>query len=143
MATTEKTIEDIGNSDQPTWALVYGLVAIIGRVMGFDLQRGHRLHTISYWQTTAQYYISAIPTEGDRSQDFDNRLDAVTIRQRITHSLKGEGLSDFKIALVMNTTENEVQQLRLGTHRDLRMKERLRRIEESFKTPPGQDQAKP
>lgn len=136
MATTEKLLEDVGSRDQPTWALVYGLIAILGRVIGFDLQRGHRLHTISYWQTKGQYYVSDMLLGGDALQNFDDRLDAVTIRQRLVQTLKDEGLSDFKIALVLNATEHEIQQLRHGTHKDIRTKQRLKAMEESFQEPP-------
>lgn len=124
MACTERAIEDIGKYDQPTWTLVYDLLAIIGRLMGFDLGQGGRMHTIAYWQTEGQYYTSNMLLGGNPVQHFNDKLDAVSIRQRVIQQLKAEGFSDFKIALVMNTTEHQVQQLRLGTHRYQRIKER-------------------
>lgn len=137
MATTEKTIEDIGRGDEPSWTLVYDLIAIIGRLIGFDLQRGGRLYTISYWQTEGQYDTSNTLLGGDAMQYFDDKLDAVSVRQRVIQALKVQGLSDFKIALVLNTTEHQVQQLRLGTHKDQLAKEKLDKLLEWAKKDPS------
>jgi hypothetical protein len=56
-------------------------------------------------------------------QGYYDEFDAVSMRQSVAQSLKQKGLNDFKIALVLNTTEHEVQALRLGPHRKLRKEE--------------------
>jgi hypothetical protein len=124
MASAERAIEDVGRDDRPTWTLVYDLLMIIGRLLGFDLGQGGRMHTISYWQTQGQYYTSNLLLGGDVMQSYDDKLDAVSVRQRVIQQLKSEDHSDFKIALVMNTTEHQVQQLRRDTHKHQRIKEK-------------------
>ena len=120
MKHAEDAHKSVGTSDQPSWKFVYHLINLIGRLIGLDYHRGTRLHTLSYWQTYSQFYAGIIQSGGDGIQDYYDELDAVTIRQRVVHLLKKEGFSDFKIALVLHTTEHEVQQLRLGTHKKLR-----------------------
>ena len=41
-----------------------------------------------------------------------DRRDAVSLRREVVESLKTKGLEDFKIALVLNTSEYKVKQLR-------------------------------
>ena len=123
MANVERTQKTIKTIDEPTWELVDNLLCVIGRLLGFDLQRGSRLYTLSYWQTYSQYYNSVTQSGADGMQGYYDEFDAVSMRQSVAQSLKQKGLNDFKIALVLNTTENEVQSLRLGTHRKLRKEE--------------------
>lgn len=123
MANVERAQGAIKTIEAPTWELVDDLLCVIGRLLGFDLQHGSRLHTLSYWQTYSQYHNSVTQSGGDGMQSYYDEFDAVSLRQAVVQSLRKDGLNDFKIALVLNTTENEVQQLRLGTHRKLRKRE--------------------
>lgn len=120
MKHVEGALKEMGTIGQPTWKFVYYLVALIGRLLGFDYQKGSRLHTVSYWQTRQQEFNSVIQAGGDGMQQYRDEEDAVSIRQGVVQSLKSQGMSDFKVALVLNTTEYEIQQLRRNTHRRLR-----------------------
>ena len=120
MQNVEAAHNTIESSNEPTWKFVYHLITLIGRLLGYDYQRGGKCHTLSYWQTYGQNYSAVIQSGGDVLQDYYDELDTVKIRQDVVRSLKKSCLSDFKIALVLHTTEHEVQQLRLGTHRKLR-----------------------
>ena len=120
MQVTERALIETEKLEQPTWALVYCIVELVGRVLGFDLQRGSRLHTLSYWQTHAQHFNSQIQAGGSGSQIWDDETDAVSERQRVVQLLKKQGLSNFKVALILNTSEYEVQNLIRGTHRKLK-----------------------
>ena len=47
-------------------------------------------------------------------QDFYDRKDAVSTRKSLIEQLKEEGFTDFKISLIMNTTEYQVKKIRKG-----------------------------
>ena len=47
-------------------------------------------------------------------RDHLDKQNAVLIRQRVVEDLKEQGFDDFKISLVLNTTEYQVKQLRSG-----------------------------
>ena len=45
-------------------------------------------------------------------QDYYDQKDMVSTRKRIVKQLKEDGLSDFKIALILNTSEYQIKKLR-------------------------------
>ena len=47
-------------------------------------------------------------------QDYYDKKDAVSARIKLAEQLKKEGLTDFKIALVLNTTEYQIKKMRKG-----------------------------
>ena len=116
MANAEKVYEAVGNADQhPSWELVYVLLALIGRLLGVSYNRGAILHTVSYWQSDSQRFTSAV-FDGVKAEDDyrSEKQDAVSIRKHIVESFTQQGISDFKVAVIQNTTEYEVKQLRHG-----------------------------
>ncbi len=94
------------------WDINYNLFRLCGRLLGFDLIRGVVLHTPVYHQTKGQYYGAIIMDGGDPLQDYYDKKDAISVRRRLIHELKNDGLDDFKIALVLNITEYQVKKLR-------------------------------
>ena len=88
------------------------LIALIGRLIGFDYHKGIRVHSLSYWQTLSQHYNPHLLAGGDGLQSYHDKKGAIEVRKSVVDWLKRQGLSDFKVALVLNTTEYEVQQLR-------------------------------
>jgi hypothetical protein len=112
MNTAEQAIRAVGRSDTPSWVLVYRLLALVGRMLGYDFRGGARLHSISYWQSPGQYYQSDLLSNGDPLQHFYDDRNAVEIRKDVVKELSGKGLSDFKIALVLNTSEYQIAKLR-------------------------------
>lgn len=98
--------------NDPSWVLVYRLLRVTVRLLGYDFLRGSRYHTLTYHQTPDQHRTAVVLDGGDLMQDFYDQENAVAVRQRVVERLKKEGLDDFKISLVLNTTEYEVKQLR-------------------------------
>ena len=99
----------------PSWDVVYALLRFSMRLLGSDYLRGARCHTPFYWQTPSQYDTSNILEGGDVMQLHSDGSNAIAIRRTIVEDLRQKGLNDFKISLVLNTTEYEVKQLRSAT----------------------------
>ena len=104
--------ESISCAEAPTRDLVYGLFRLSFRLLGFDYRPGRKCHTIIYFQTPDQHYASQARAGGDVLDSLKDRRDAVSLRREVVESLKTKGLEDFKIALVLNTSEYKVKQLR-------------------------------
>jgi hypothetical protein len=83
-------------------------------LVGFDFLRGSILHTPFYYQEVDQYYTGQILNGEDTMQDFYDQKDAVSTQKRLIEQLKEEGFTDFKIALIINTTEYQVKKIRKG-----------------------------
>ena len=97
---------------EPSWSIVYRLLRLCFRLFGYDYLKGARTYTPTYWQTSDQYYTSHILEGGDVMQNYADEKDVISVRHEIVRKLKEEGLSDFKISLILNTSEYEVKQLK-------------------------------
>jgi hypothetical protein len=111
MKTADAAYRAVGRNDRPTWVLVYRLLAFVGRLLGYDFLEGSRLHSISYWQTPGQYYQADILSDDDALQGGYDKNDAIGLRSQVAKELSEKGLSDFKITLVLNTSEYEIANL--------------------------------
>lgn len=98
----------------PTWPLVFRFFSLCGRLLGFDFL-GSRINTPVYHQEYNQYYTELIKSGGDVMQDYYDKKNFISIRRRLVHELKKEGLNDFQIAMVLNTSEYQVKKLRNET----------------------------
>ena len=108
----ERFLEKVNSSKVSAWEVVYVLLRLCGRLLGFDYLSGSIVHTPVYYQSHSQYYTSHILQGGDVMQDYYDQKDMVSARKRIVKQLKEEGLSDFKIALILNTSEYQIKKLR-------------------------------
>jgi hypothetical protein len=45
-------------------------------------------------------------------QYYNDKINSVSVRKKLVCQLKDEGLSDFQISLVLNTSEYQVKKLR-------------------------------
>ena len=97
---------------EPSWSIIYRLLRVCVRLFGYDFPHGARCHTPAYWQNSSQHYTAEIFQGGDAMLDYYDEQDTISVRQTVVMDLKKQGLSDFKIALVLNTTEYAVKQLR-------------------------------
>lgn len=95
---------------EPSWDLVCRLLRLAMRLLGFDYVRGAHCHT-GYYQTPSQHFTSTLLDGGDALQDHYDRKDAISIRRQVIRDLAAQGFDDFKISLVLNTTEYHVKQL--------------------------------
>jgi len=110
MSKAESASEAIGATDNPSWEFVYDLIGLIGSLLGYYSIKAKRPHTPTYWQTEEQAFTSAILDGSETESAFrSERDDAVTVRSGVVRQLKERGMSDFKIALVMNTTEYDIK----------------------------------
>lgn len=114
MASVESIPAILRTEDQPSWKLVFCLFGIIGRLMGRDFELGARCHTLAYFQTPSQHFTADLMQNPGATPDGYDSKDAISVRRDVIANLKQKGLSDFKIALVLRTTEYEVKKLRKG-----------------------------
>ena len=68
--------------------------------------------TPMYYQTPDQHFTEAVISGSDPLQNHYDKNNFVGIRRKVIKQLKEEGLSDFDISLVLNTSEYEVKKLR-------------------------------
>ena len=60
-------------------------------------------------------------------QDYNDRKDAVSVRRSVVEDLKKKGLDDFKVSLVLHTSEYEIKQLRSNPALNRTRRKRLER----------------
>ena len=104
MSELEAVSRLLKGATDPSWEFVFRLLRLLMRLLGFDFVRGARCHTPTYHQTPAQHYTTVILEGGDVMQDYYDRQNTVSVRQRLVDSLKARGLDDFKISVVLNPT---------------------------------------
>jgi hypothetical protein len=85
---------------EPSWEAVYALLRLVGFLLGYGSAPGARTDTLRY--TPPRYYTK----EAMRS--------AIETRGKVVSTLKRDGLSDFKIALVLGAAEYEVTKRKRG-----------------------------
>lgn len=107
----ERVAKSIDRSSEPTWGLVFALLRLVSILFGRDFVKGARCHTPVYFQTSDQRVTVDILTGGDAMQDYYDLKDAISVRAEVVKSLKEQGYDDFKIGLVLNTSEYEVKKL--------------------------------
>lgn len=108
----EKIRESTKRIDEPTWSLVYALIRLSARLLGFEYATGAQLNTPVYYRTWSQYYTAHSYRGGNVGDAYVDEQNAIAIRRQVAARLSETGLDDFKISLVLNTTEYEVKQLR-------------------------------
>ncbi|UZD55825.1 hypothetical protein [Caldimonas aquatica] len=108
----EAAREAVDARQEVQWSLVYSLLRLVGRLLGYDFVRGAKCHTATYWQTVPQNLNSVVFQGGDIMQDYYDKKNAIAIRREVVAHLKKQGLSDYRVALVLNTTEHEIKKLK-------------------------------
>lgn len=88
------------------------LLRLVGVLLGFMSVNGAILNTPIYYQTYEQHYTEIINQGGDPLQDYYDNKNTISIRRRIVNQLKEEGLTDFDISMVLNTSEYQIKKLR-------------------------------
>jgi hypothetical protein len=107
----EATREAIAAKSESGWPVVYSLLRLVSRLLGYDFVRGAKCHT-AYWQSVGQNLNTVVFEGGDIMQDYYDKKNAIAARKDVVAHLKTQGLSDYRIALVLNTTEYEVKKLK-------------------------------
>jgi hypothetical protein len=98
-------------ADEPSWDSIFAALMFISRFLGYDYCRGSKQHTLTYYQTEAQYYTQKIFAGGDPMQDHFDRKDVISQRAEIAKSLKENGHNTLRIAQILNISEYKVKQL--------------------------------
>lgn len=112
MAEAESISKLLKAAKEPSWGLIYRFFRLTSRLLGYDSVRGMRCHSLLYWQSPEQYYTAHYFKGGDVMQNYYDQKDAISIRRSIVEDLKSKGFDDFKISMVLNTSEYEVKRLR-------------------------------
>ena len=112
LAEIEASKDAITSGLLPSWSLVYRLLRLCARLLGFDFTRGAKCHTATFWQSIPQNLNTIVFTGGDIMQDYYDKQNAIAVRRDVVRHLKAQGLTDYRIALVLNVTEYQVKKLR-------------------------------
>lgn len=111
MAALDAVFRELKPTDQPPWELIYQLLRLTMRLYGFGYA-GARCYSLAYWQTPEQRYTEELCEGKGHTRPQAEHADAVSLRRSVVEKLSGEGVDDFNIALVLNTSEYAVKQLR-------------------------------
>jgi hypothetical protein len=109
MASLEEVSKELRKADQPSWELIYDLLRLTFRLYGFGYG-GTRCYSLAYWQTPEQRHTEELSDREGFTQA--GAEDAVSLRGQVVEDLSSRGVDDFSIALVLNTSEYAVKQLR-------------------------------
>ena len=112
MLELEAVSKSLKGSSNPSWDVVYRLFRLCMRLFGLDYMSGARCHTPAYWQSPDQRHTVRILEGEDPMLAYEEQKDAISIRQGVVKDLKKKRLDDFKISLVLNTSEHAVKKLR-------------------------------
>ncbi len=88
------------------------LLRLVGILLGYSGVKGAILNTPFYYQTPGQHFTEAILNGTDTHSDDNESKNVITKRKEIIGQLKGDGMTDYDIALVLNTTEYQIKKLR-------------------------------
>ena len=103
-------ISDLLKSDyEASWNLVYRVLHFSASLMGYADLQGEKFHTASFWQTKKQYCFSIDAKYIDDTDDPRDQRNVIAVRRNLIQDLKSQGVGTFKIALVLNISENEVK----------------------------------
>ncbi len=95
------------------WDMIYRLFFICSRLFGYDYCTGIILYTPFWWQNPSQYDKTKRYQGNDSLKEWKGDEKNFKTKQRaIIDSLKREGFNDFKIAMILNTTEYEIRKIR-------------------------------
>ena len=109
---SEQALKCLENTNFTEAEFSLHLLRLTGVLIGIVPARGACIATPMYYQTHDQYFTEVIINGGDTLQDYYDKKNSVAIRRKIILQLKQEGLSDFDISLVLNTSEYQVKKLR-------------------------------
>jgi hypothetical protein len=114
LSTVEYASDEIRADHQPTWRLVFRLLALTGKLLGYRHHKGALLDLVPYWRNEAQSLTEKMLRGGRRPRRDDGNKGARVVRRQIVRLLKRQGVSDGTIAEALRISKYEVQQLRRG-----------------------------
>ena len=96
---------------EPPWSLVYGLLRLVLRLLGYDYMRAARCHTVEYWQEQNQRFTTQLLDGEGGSQQYYERDNAIALRQRVARQLRADGHDDYMVGLVLGVSEYQARRL--------------------------------
>jgi hypothetical protein len=109
---SERALDVLGERNFRETEFSLYLLRLTGALLGFVGVRGVNIATPMYYQTPNQHYTEVIISGGDVMQDYHDQKSSVSVRKKLVAQLKEEGLNDFQISLVLNTSEYQVKKLK-------------------------------
>ena len=103
---------ELGTVSQPTWRLVFRLLALTGKLLGCGSHRRALLDLVSYWQKEERDLVDDTLSGDGGSQHHEDEKDVRSVRREMVGLLKKRGYSDAKIARVLRISKDDVQHLR-------------------------------
>lgn len=109
---SERALDTLGQKHFSESEFALYLLRLTGTLLGFIGVRGANIATLMYYQTPNQHHTEVIIRGGDAMQYYYDQKNSVSVRKKLVAQLKSEGLSDFQISLVLNTTEYQIKKLK-------------------------------
>lgn len=97
--------------DDASWRMVFNLLALTAELLGYEGIRGDRAYVPMYWKEF-QTHVDISNERGQHERLMEEWQSAAARRVQVVHYLKGQGLSDFDIAMALKTSEHEVKKLK-------------------------------
>ena len=107
---TQCLLHEFKNKQLSDIAVSIKLLRLVGTLLGYSGIKGAIINTPFYYQTPSQHFTEVI-LNGALS-DKDNTKNIIAKRKEIVGKLKDEGMTDFDISIVLNTTEYQIKKLK-------------------------------
>jgi hypothetical protein len=109
---SERAFDALRSKPYDESVFVLCMLRLIRSLLGFVGVRPYRIATPAFFQTPPQHYAEVIFEGGDVMQDYFDEKSTLSVKKEIIEQLKVDGMSDFKISLVLNISEYQVKKLR-------------------------------
>jgi hypothetical protein len=105
----ENLLDDLKDFERNKTNVILQLFSLCSKLFGYDYQKGITYHTPFYYQTNAQHWNENLIKENNY---FRNEKNVMEIRKKIISELKKQGLDNYHISIVFNTSEYQIKKLR-------------------------------
>jgi hypothetical protein len=110
-ALLEICLKEKWTSKEASWNLVFSLLMLLAGLMGYQGMSGRRTYLPMYWQDQ-QTHADFCYDQGQYEKLEEEFLSASRVRLEVVKYLKDRGLSDFKVAMALKTSEYEIKKLK-------------------------------
>jgi len=107
----ESCMKESWATEEPSWHTIFGLFTLIAELLGYQGTQGNRPYTPMFCQDR-QIHLAVGNARGKADELQEEFRSAARTRAEVVMYLKGRGLSDFEVAMVLKTSEQEVKKLK-------------------------------
>jgi len=115
LSIAESFLDDTKNKDISTDVLLYDMLRLCGLLLGFKYSGRTTaiIHSLFFWQNSDQYMTERIMEGEDDFKEKESDDDAYIISKKYNFikQLNKEGFTPFKIAMIFNTSENQIKKI--------------------------------